>query len=52
VGLDPIDFLSETDGLKFALYVAIAQETVRIQENRDTALAVKIANEVGRMLGG
>ena len=47
-----MDFLNCTDQFDITVIQALAQKTLALQDEREEALAVRIANAVGRMLGG
>lgn len=51
LGLDPSPLLDSQDSFRFLVYQAIAEKSSKYHDMRDKSLAVKIANEVGNMLG-
>lgn len=51
MGIDP-QFVLEASGADAAIVSALLQKVVEITEQRDDAMAVRIANAVGRLFGG
>lgn len=51
-GMDPMRYLKSRDPLEIAIMAHIARKYAEFASKRDEARAVKIANAVGKMLGG
>ena len=53
VGLDPIKFLNMIPGSnEWCIYIALTRGVLLEQDRRDENLSIRIANAVGKMLGG
>lgn len=52
LGLDPLPYLTTQDDTERAMYIEIAKRAQNYREMLNKALAIEIANAVGKMLGG
>jgi hypothetical protein len=52
MGLDPLPFLETNDALRRVVLQSIAHHALELRRKLDDEHATKIANAVGKMLGG